>query len=540
MARLRSAQPEWGEEACHIIDQSVKGSCHSNRCTLPDFLTVTEDSQLAERHTHNRTESREKLPLRLISVRGSAEVPPVSTSSDLQKSSARENQSNFKTKHHKSVRIRCRARIEALLPLLLRIFLCPYPNSPVAHLDGDIDISLSGLASTLSTDLPSFLRKLYLEEVYLHLRRGGVEINFGKKLITSDRDSNLNPPVIDSLVYCKGSALDLAVTEAEIGKVELEEVNPHLRGGRVENHLGKTAPVHPTDIRTLISPSSAVEQLNTTNAPANYATEAGIGKVELEEVNPHLRGRRVENHLGKTSPSSPDRDSNISPSLAVELNTSALANYATEAGIGKVELEVVNPHLRGGRVENHLGKTAPSSPDRDSNISPSLAVELNTSALANYATEAECPAISSQLKRCLQSNRYNDGEMNDLLLNKWWRPQSSKPNGTYDFSCAIEDFSVRISQGRGGGLLRPSLKSKIVLAIFFNRSLTSVCNQFMGMFNGSHLTKFHSSSSIFAGIFSDYHVLKLTINAGLGWCFLKFLEFAPSTLAPPSWRKKLQ
>nr|CAD7568523.1 unnamed protein product [Timema californicum] len=33
-----------------------------------------------------------------------------------------------------------------------------------------------------------------------------------------------------------------------------------------------------------------------------------------------------------------------------------------------VEFEEVNPHLRGGRVENHLGKTTPSSPDRDSNL----------------------------------------------------------------------------------------------------------------------------------------------------------------------------
>nr|CAD7427973.1 unnamed protein product [Timema monikensis] len=37
-------------------------------------------------------------------------------------------------------------------------------------------------------------------------------------------------------------------------------------------------------------------------------------------------------------------------------------------GIGKVELEEVNPNLCGGRVENHLGKTTPSSPDRDSNL----------------------------------------------------------------------------------------------------------------------------------------------------------------------------
>nr|CAD7395786.1 unnamed protein product [Timema poppensis] len=43
-------------------------------------------------------------------------------------------------------------------------------------------------------------------------------------------------------------------------------------------------------------------------------------------------------------------------------------NYSNELGIGKVELEDVNPHLRGGRVENHLGKTTPSSPDRDSNL----------------------------------------------------------------------------------------------------------------------------------------------------------------------------
>nr|CAD7265494.1 unnamed protein product [Timema shepardi] len=59
-------------------------------------------------------------------------------------------------------------------------------------------------------------------------------------------------------------------------------------------------------------------------------------------------------------------------------------------GIGKVELEEVNPHLRGGRVENHLGKTTLSSPDRDLNLDLSLssAVELNmTSTLANYATE---------------------------------------------------------------------------------------------------------------------------------------------------------
>nr|CAD7586119.1 unnamed protein product [Timema genevievae] len=34
----------------------------------------------------------------------------------------------------------------------------------------------------------------------------------------------------------------------------------------------------------------------------------------------------------------------------------------------QLNLEEVNLHLRGGRVENHLGKTTLSSPDRDSNL----------------------------------------------------------------------------------------------------------------------------------------------------------------------------
>nr|CAD7410263.1 unnamed protein product [Timema poppensis] len=38
------------------------------------------------------------------------------------------------------------------------------------------------------------------------------------------------------------------------GRLNIEEVNTHLRGGKVENHLGKTTPVHPTEIRTSISP----------------------------------------------------------------------------------------------------------------------------------------------------------------------------------------------------------------------------------------------------------------------------------------------
>ncbi|CAG2058421.1 unnamed protein product [Timema podura] len=60
-----------------------------------------------------------------------------------------------------------------------------------------------------------------------------------------------------------------------IGKVGYRGSEPAFAWREtVENHLGKAIPVHPTEIRTSTSPSSAVE-LNTTSALANYVTEAG-------------------------------------------------------------------------------------------------------------------------------------------------------------------------------------------------------------------------------------------------------------------------
>nr|CAD7424898.1 unnamed protein product [Timema monikensis] len=142
------------------------------------------------------------------------------------------------------------------------------------------------------------------------------------------------------------------------------------------------------------------------------------------EVNPHLRGGRVENHLEKNTPSSPDRDSNLDLSVLSsraqhDKRVSQLrhrggsTNYANGLGIGKVELEEVNPHLRGGRVENQLGKTTPVHPTEiRTSISPSSEVELNTtSALANYATEA---VVSTRAVESM-SRRRNYTVVRDLL-----------------------------------------------------------------------------------------------------------------------------
>nr|CAD7572549.1 unnamed protein product [Timema californicum] len=66
---------------------------------------------------------------------------------------------------------------------------------------------------------------------------------------------------------------------------------------------------------------------------------------------------------------SPNRDLNLDlPVLSSRAQHDKRVSQLRHRGIGKVELEEVNPHLRGGRVKNHLGNTRPSSLDRESNL----------------------------------------------------------------------------------------------------------------------------------------------------------------------------
>nr|CAD7410231.1 unnamed protein product [Timema cristinae] len=63
-----------------------------------------------------------------------------------------------------------------------------------------------------------------------------------------------------------------------------------------------------------------------------------------------------------------------------------------------LNLEKVNSHLHGGRVENQLGNTTPISPDRDSNLDIAVLGSLaqhEYSSLANYATEKARPTGDS-------------------------------------------------------------------------------------------------------------------------------------------------
>nr|CAD7259969.1 unnamed protein product [Timema shepardi] len=178
-----------------------------------------------------------------------------------------------------------------------------------------------------------------------------------------------------------------------IGKVKLEEVNPYLRGGRVENHLGKNNPQFTRPIFEPRSPRPQQSSFNTTSALANYATEAEPTLSSCEkrpQLHDELQGRlnthRIYSatlHLYGVIPQasyanilrvegvmwSAQQNLQPSPMASFVLTDSSQLTYDSQyLGIGKVELEEVNPHLRGGRVENHLGNPPPSSPDRDSNL----------------------------------------------------------------------------------------------------------------------------------------------------------------------------
>nr|CAD7198868.1 unnamed protein product [Timema douglasi] len=114
-----------------------------------------------------------------------------------------------------------------------------------------------------------------------------------------------------------------------------------------------------------------------------------------KEVNPHLCGGRVENHQGKAISSSPDRDLNLDLhdlGSQAQHETGALANYTTKK---------VYSNLCGGRVENNFGKTTRSSPDQDSNLNL-----LIISSLAHYESSTSgYAAIEADRKRKRQKEK---------------------------------------------------------------------------------------------------------------------------------------
>nr|CAD7569700.1 unnamed protein product [Timema californicum] len=180
-------------------------------------------------------------------------------------------------------------------------------------------------------------------------------------LSTLNRDLNLDLSTVDIPVYCKSEALDYTTTKGFFsGKlvcgIHLRPDPGYAQGqgitfrgdglckgqgwqrltnrftrevSRQHGGVEKPPPVHPTEIRASISPSSVVE-LNMTGALANYATEAEFRMRSFKKEKPFIDGK-FRKEIFNEAVVEIFSVFKISPSSVVGLNTtSALANYATE------------------------------------------------------------------------------------------------------------------------------------------------------------------------------------------------------------------
>nr|CAD7401479.1 unnamed protein product [Timema cristinae] len=185
------------------------------------------------------------------------------------------------------------------------------------------------------------------EGVYLEKKRGFINGGKGNRKYNGEEWSLESSDAIAGV----GRRAELEFSDS-VGKGGSYHMGIHVRTSRwysrwrpdiefTRDNSDKEKPpsVHPTEIRTSISPSSAVT-LNTTSALANYATEAGR-KDRAELADDDCTSSRLVRELNccqldlfvELSGGERGRDEVNWGQSAVELDTtSALANYVTEAG----------------------------------------------------------------------------------------------------------------------------------------------------------------------------------------------------------------
>nr|CAD7259002.1 unnamed protein product [Timema shepardi] len=317
--RYRSVQPEWGVEAHHTLDQSVRRSCRSNRRTLPNFLTVIETLHSSNAQTPTMWQLR------------SPAYPP---------------------RGSKKIIIRYEQTSDC-------IFVC---NSEPSTRPPSYPTAVRNQMPWSYFQRPNDLGALTKQPEESNMDRPLVPVpdytlHIGKR---SRTPNNAGEPEIVSFSGSDLSSTNSTSARPAQGKNGREPAFAWRESGKP---FRNPPPVHSTDIRTLISPSSAVE-LNTTSALVNYATEAdlilanatSVGRFKFLVLLAMVQGVLwsvaallailanacvfpISEDPFQTALASyvyvhpTEIRTSISPSSAVELNTtSALANYATEAG----------------------------------------------------------------------------------------------------------------------------------------------------------------------------------------------------------------
>ncbi|CAG2055121.1 unnamed protein product [Timema podura] len=108
--------------------------------------------------------------------------------------------------------------------------------------------------------------------------------------------------------------------------------------------------------------------------------------VDTEELNREKKMLEVLERYHASNTSVPHNKPSGDLKVWIYIDSKDNGNCVNVTELGRLNLEQGNPHFLGGRVENH-----PSSPDRDSNLDLPILGSLaqhETSALANYTTKA--------------------------------------------------------------------------------------------------------------------------------------------------------
>nr|CAD7452395.1 unnamed protein product [Timema tahoe] len=153
----------------------------------------------------------------------------------------------------------------------------------------------SGLSFQLSTNSPTVSHSRpfvqTVDSIFHHSFTAPLSFSFIRKLdgSTSDRRASRSSGLLSLSVIrlLNGSVSERSVSRSPSFYRSRSFVNSILNGS-VSERSEKPPPVHPTEIRTLIFPSSAVE-LNTTSALAIYATDAATDLWRPADIEQQLR-----------------------------------------------------------------------------------------------------------------------------------------------------------------------------------------------------------------------------------------------------------
>nr|CAD7195973.1 unnamed protein product [Timema douglasi] len=135
-----------------------------------------------------------------------------------------------------------------------------------------LDLLRQNIQSAINKEIDAIIKK-YLEK-FFQPAVDNIRSNLGGNCVTEDHVRDICRQILEEAkqMYCSGSQSRGSSPYNELSDSETGSIGEYRFGRPTSKE--KPPPVHPTEIRTSISPSSAVE-LNTTNALANYATEAG-------------------------------------------------------------------------------------------------------------------------------------------------------------------------------------------------------------------------------------------------------------------------